>query len=713
MQFSIEKKISNFVESQFPQFYLDEGPNFVLFVKAYYEWLESQGSPIGEARNIFDYRDIDNTLDDFLSHFQQKYLYGIPFKTIANPRFLLKHILDVYRSKGSIQCYKLLFRLIYDQDIDVYLPGEDILKASDGTWIQPQYLEVTNVPLAQSLVGKNILGVSSGTTAVVESYIVEPIASNEIVTLYISNILPRGGTFNEGEKIVEVGQQSNTAYIQNAPSIRGSLNELTILNGGQAFNVGDILKIAHRDIVTNGITSYGVDGLLRVTNTSSAQGSLNFDIQNGGFGFNSNALVFIYNGTGDITGSGGSFNLGGFSYVQNVIYNTDIISDYVNTSINALAYGFPGDTDANSADPISDFFSYANQNFGTLASLTNISTGNGYTQQPYIFIRNIESTNQHFTNVAYSTSSNTITGTSTYFTDLFQANDVIYMQANSSGSSLEYQIIKSVNSDTSITLYGPPKFTGNIASGAFVKTAPTIMPSNFAVYEPLMSRTDGTIDGLNATVLASPSSGSGVVSKAVAINSGKGYQDGEIVKAYLYGGLTTPGIINGGTNYSNNDVLIFQGGGTNAPASGYVTTNTTGGITSVILNYSGSGYIDVPAVRVNSKTGSGAVLYTTITDLNTYSAVSGKVQKAGVGKKQGYWSTSRGFLNSDKYIQDSYFYQDFSYQIKVAQTLDSYKDILYNTFHTSGAELFGQYAAIIDESSPISILYEQSSASLS
>ena len=63
MNFGIEKTISNFVESQFPQFYLTEGPNFVLFVKAYYEWLESEGQAINQSRSLLDYRDIDNTLD--------------------------------------------------------------------------------------------------------------------------------------------------------------------------------------------------------------------------------------------------------------------------------------------------------------------------------------------------------------------------------------------------------------------------------------------------------------------------------------------------------------------------------------------------------------------------------------------------------------------------------------------------------------------------
>jgi len=72
MEFAVEKYISNFVENQFPQFYQEDGPTFILFMKAYYEWMESDGNPIGEARSLFDNRDIDNTTENFLQHFQKK-----------------------------------------------------------------------------------------------------------------------------------------------------------------------------------------------------------------------------------------------------------------------------------------------------------------------------------------------------------------------------------------------------------------------------------------------------------------------------------------------------------------------------------------------------------------------------------------------------------------------------------------------------------------
>ena len=69
-------------------------------------------------------------------------------------------------------------------------------------------------------------------------------------------------------------------------------------------------------------------------------------------------------------------------------------------------------------------------------------------------------------------------------------------------------------------------------------------------------------------------------------------------------------------------------------------------------------------------------------------------------------------MNSDKYIQDSYFYQDYSYQIRTAATLDKYKNILYNTFHTAGSELFGEFFQTINETSLVGVLNESTAAIL-
>ena len=134
---------------------------------------------------------------------------------------------------------------------------------------------------------------------------------------------------------------------------------------------------------------------------------------------------------------------------------------------------------------------------------------------------------------------------------------------------------------------------------------------------------------------------------------------------------------------------------------------------SATLSYSGSGYVVPPVITIQTANGSGAVLSTTVTEFNTLSSVSGRISKTGEGRAIGYWTTTRGFLNSDKYIQDSYFYQDFSYQIKVATQLNKYRDILYNTFHTAGSVLFGEYQVITKTTEVQKIGYEQTQASIS
>lgn len=718
MDFKIEKFISNFVQSQFPLFYQEEGPDFILFMKAYYEWLESDwgtpedgnGGPIREARELYDYRDIDNTIEKFLEFFQKKYLYGIPFNVIANKRFLLKHILDVYRSKGTIQCYRLLFKLLYNEDIEIYLPGRDVLRVSDGTWVEPRYLEVTSSlthsmdEVTHNLVGKTIVGISSGTTAVVENYVRENYNNDIVTILYISNVLPKGGNFEPGEKIVEPESVNDTEAVTMAPTVLGSLDRITVINGGQGYKLGDVIKIAYRDVANGDVISYGVDGILKVTDLSTGFGSLNINLIDGGFGFTANASTFLYkNGS---NGQNASFQVGGISSTQVIPYNTDIVCDYIGLNINAASYGFPANTSANLTSTIGSAFSKTSQTFGSIFTLDNIETGNGYDQSANVFVRSVQLSKPLSGTITYDSNSNFINGTSTSFTNIFQNNDVIAIQANSTlGSSLEFAVIKTVANNTYIELYGPP--SKNSTASAQYRAAPTILPSQYATYEPVMLTGDGSLVGENEEITATPNSGNNVVAAAVAINSGKGYVEGEQVTAYLYGAVSNNiTIVEGGSGYTNNDLIVFAGADAGVIANAYVTTNSTGGVVSANVVYGGSGYTSIPVLRVQSNTGSGALLTATLQEFNTASKIIAKVQKAGTGRGRGYWSTTRGFLDADKYIQDSYYYQDYSYEIRVAKTLNKYKDVLYNTFHVAGSELFGKYSLNLTQSQPVTLVSE-------
>ena len=108
----IEKLISPLVENQFPSFYKEEGPQFIAFIKAYYEWMEQTGNITNMTRSLPSFRDIDTTLEEFIVQFKEKYLKNIQFDTATNKRLLVKNSLDLYRSKGTERSVDLFFNFI-------------------------------------------------------------------------------------------------------------------------------------------------------------------------------------------------------------------------------------------------------------------------------------------------------------------------------------------------------------------------------------------------------------------------------------------------------------------------------------------------------------------------------------------------------------------------------------------------------------------------
>lgn len=277
----IQKNISNFIESQFPEIYRDEGPVFVEFVRRYYEWMEnktfnSNSAVTYHSRRILDYKDVDDTVDEFVLYFKEKYLKEIQLSTVSQTRQLVKHSLDLYRSKGTERAVDLFFRAVFGRPAEVYYPGEDIFRLSDGKWVQPKYLEVTPSKYNAQFVGKQIVGITTGATAFVERYIKRKIETKYIHVLYISSI---NGEFETGELLTIDGQ-----ILKEIPTVIGSMTTLDIVTGGASFKIGDIVDIT---------SDNGLQGKGRVANVSNITGIVDFDIAEPGWGYSASANVFV------------------------------------------------------------------------------------------------------------------------------------------------------------------------------------------------------------------------------------------------------------------------------------------------------------------------------------------------------------------------------------------------------------------------------------
>jgi hypothetical protein len=147
---ALESILSPFIEEQFPSFMRSDYRRLVLFIKAYYEWAETQGNAGFVNNNIDSAIDVDNNLEQFYSHFKSTFLDSFPeiFATNTdglkpNKKTLLKKIKQFYGSKGTESAYRFLFRLLFDSSVQFYYPKNDILRASDGKWVEQVSIKVT------------------------------------------------------------------------------------------------------------------------------------------------------------------------------------------------------------------------------------------------------------------------------------------------------------------------------------------------------------------------------------------------------------------------------------------------------------------------------------------------------------------------------------------------------------------------------------------
>jgi hypothetical protein len=61
------------------------------------------------------------------------------------------------------------------------------------------------------------------------------------------------------------------------------------------------------------------------------------------------------------------------------------------------------------------------------------------------------------------------------------------------------------------------------------------------------------------------------------------------------------------------------------------------------------------------------------------------------GRAQGYFTSRKGFLSSDKFLHDNDFYQEYSYQVLTSLPFQTYKKTLVEVLHVAGTKPFGKY----------------------
>ena len=274
---NIRDSIYSAVADQFPAVYRDEGDFLVSFIEAYY-----QHNDAVMDRDVPKLRDIDTTITKFLIYYKKKYLTDLPLDGSVDVRYIIKHIRDMYNRKGTQESLELLFRLFFDEEIEVFYPSTAVLRPSDSIWGGDAYLEmlpiftVDGYPIKK---GDRIRGDISLSSAFVDEVIFVNFGGSLSPIIYISNV---AGSFTSDDSIVIATlDSSGNEFLSNVGKlISGSMSSVLIEpnNRRAGQSVGDRVKVVS--------ALSGVEGEARVVDTSTTTtGTISFDIEDGGFGY--------------------------------------------------------------------------------------------------------------------------------------------------------------------------------------------------------------------------------------------------------------------------------------------------------------------------------------------------------------------------------------------------------------------------------------------
>lgn len=211
----------------------------------------------------------------------------------------------------------------------------------------------------------------------------------------------------------------------------------------------------------------------------------------------------------------------------------------------------------------------------------------------------------------------------------------------------------------------------------------------------------------------------GILGRIDIIKGGSGYANGDIIqfvnKPQTFGSgaaanvtvnatgaivktnwIAVPGEFIGGTGYDHEylpiaNVISATGSNANLQVTAVVGdgerlfsfADKAGSIQELTISSGGFGYLTAPTLDFSSIQGTGANI--------TLSVVS------GVYTYPGKYITDAGHVSAYNFLQDRDYYQNYSYVVRVNESINSYRKVLHDLTHPIGAKMFGEYMVDLPE----------------
>ena len=735
-------KTSLLVNRQVPEFVREEYPVFVQFLEAYYEFLENaQGSQQNDltikSKDLRYVSDVDASVDSFQESFINNFASLIPQDAQIDKAFLIKNVLPLYLARGNEKSFQLLFRMLYNQEVEITFPKNNILRASAGDYLIENVLRVSD----------RIYSFYTGDGSTTTFFLAQQVGPSEI-TLYIDGVETTSGFLirKESKKLIFnsapadgadikvyytnftetllnnrqvvgnssgavalieralprlIGIQTSTELYINTNTLVGTFQnaeDVTIQiladDGTTLINIGSFTVAPLSVItVTDGGAGYNVgdpvliSGGLPDTPAEAIVGAVetgfpdSANVLFGGAGFQQGGIINSFGVNGTITLAVTSVDSSGANSANSFTVFTDLISDYTTVTISDSDYGFPANvipTGENVSTRIIDALSK-----GTV-------TGIGPMTAITVLFADVSSNGATFD----------ADGAKLGSIDIKSFGSLGRVRINNGGTG--YQI-----GDEVIFGANPPSTYGVGAAAAVTNVSATGAITKIEFQPSRISGTANTENG-NVVVVGTGTSFDTELSVGdyIMINSEARYVNSITSATSLnvnvaFGRTTTSrkvGVYDkylvGGQNYVQNNFPTITISSGNVSATGanveiisimgdseQVSVNTStvaGQIRSISITNPGAGYEYIPAVDLSGYGDGTATAEATIE--RSYVSLPGR------------WTSSEGMLSAlERRIEGLDYYIDFTYLTSVATEFTKYKEILKGLLHPAGFKNYAEY----------------------
>ena len=628
-----------------------------------------RANPVENIQQLLNYSDPDHTISDFLSQMKKEFLNTIPEDTddAVDTRKLIKNIKSLYRTKGTEKAHKAFFKILFNESAEVYTPSDDMLRVSDGSWNVQTFLRCTQTTLQQAqdpifLTGQTITQANDPSdsnvnlaTAIVETVLKFQEGSTQIIEI-ILNTETTTGTFVNGAEVTGISNIDPDLTI--GITVSQALSTAVITNNGNTLTVGDEAtltggegsgaRIQIQDISGAGVSEVIVDGAGQnyeegdVLTFSSGTAEAKVAVVNGGFAPEAGSVdSHIELETGTVTGGGSG----------------DLLFE------DAVDNGRGGKLLSEDSQM---------QGFQVRTSLENES--GAILQEEYVddTANRIYVVNQEDeTDLPYN----------------IEADDHIVLEDIVAGEGIPGNKIVQQNATGS----GDITDIRMIASGSGYTTLPT-----------------ATIDGVRFIGLEGATDDETTdFSRIEFEDGGRVLNESTFAVLNIINGTVIPfgddigratslNIIEHGIDFTSAPTLEFPHYAVLKTVSGVISANETftsnvSGATGTVIDFT------APLLKYTATT-SELVESDTITTSGNITAVVAKTDPlTGTATIGAQITTAGAYINQNghlsegsKKIQDSLYYQDYSYVVRVAESINKWRDALKRAVHPSGFYVTGE-----------------------